>query len=119
MHGTAKLAWLSPKPDVSGGGFVRSRAGGARITLLPLYVENATQWNPGSPEVDPGRSPARLQCVDESQANPVVLNPGNSAFAMTRRKRWGTNAGFSTSMAAPSTEIFRTMQPMTEPPDDT
>src|SRR5450631_344928 len=41
------------------------------------------------------------------------------SLAMTRRKRWGTNAGFSTSMAAPSAEIFRTMQPMTKPPDDT
>src|SRR5216684_9064344 len=43
----------------------------------------------------------------------------DESFAMTRRKRWGTNAGFSTSMAAPSIEIFRTTQPMTEPPDDT
>src|ERR1700720_952893 len=64
MHGAAKSAWLSPKPDVSGGGFVRSRAGGARITLLPLYVENATRWNPGSSGVDL-----------------VILDPGDSAFA--------------------------------------
>ena len=40
-------------------------------------------------------------------------------LAMTRRKRAGTKAGFSTSMAAPSAEIFRTVQLMTEPPDDT
>src|SRR5450756_2419267 len=32
------------------------------------------------------------------------------SFAMTRRKRDGTKAGFSTSMAAPSAEIFRTVQ---------
>ena len=38
---------------------------------------------------------------------------------MTKRKLWGTKAGFSTSMAAPSGEIFRTTQLMTEPPDDT
>lgn len=37
----------------------------------------------------------------------------------TRRKRDGTNAGFSTSMAAPSGEIFRTTQLITEPSADT
>jgi len=40
-------------------------------------------------------------------------------FAITRRKRAGTKAGFSTSMAAPAGEIFRTLQRMTEPPTDT
>ena len=40
-------------------------------------------------------------------------------LAMTRRNRGGTKAGFSISMAAPSSEIFRTMQLITEPPDDT
>ena len=41
------------------------------------------------------------------------------SFAITRRKRCGTKAGFSTSIAAPSGEIFRTTQGMTEPPDET
>jgi hypothetical protein len=39
-------------------------------------------------------------------------------FAITSRKRGGTKAGFSTSMAAPSNEMFRTSQRITEPPDD-
>ena len=33
------------------------------------------------PRIVRGRSGPRLQRVDESQANPVVLDPGNSAFA--------------------------------------
>src|ERR1700756_3641652 len=40
-------------------------------------------------------------------------------LAITRRKRAGTKAGLSTSMAAPSAEMFRTTQLMTEPPTDT
>lgn len=39
--------------------------------------------------------------------------------AITRRKFSGTNAGFATSMAAPSGEMFRTMQLITDPADDT
>ena len=41
------------------------------------------------------------------------------SLTITRRKCGGTKAGFSTSMAAPSGEIFRTMQLMTDPPDET
>src|SRR6476620_4550033 len=41
------------------------------------------------------------------------------SFAITSLKLGGTKAGFSTSMAAPWGEIFRIMQLMTEPPDDT
>lgn len=41
------------------------------------------------------------------------------SFAITRRKLAGTKAGFSTSMAAPSGEIFRTTQLITDPLDDT
>jgi len=41
------------------------------------------------------------------------------SLAITRRKCGGTKAGFSTSMAAPSAEMFRTVQLMTEPPEDT
>jgi hypothetical protein len=41
------------------------------------------------------------------------------SFAITRRKRCGTKAGFGTSIAAPSTEILRITQLMTEPPADT
>jgi hypothetical protein len=41
------------------------------------------------------------------------------SLAITRRKQAGTKAGFSTSMAAPSGEIFRTMQLMIDPADDT
>jgi len=103
MHGAAKSAWLSPKPDVSGGGFVRSKAGGARITVLPLYVENATRWNPGSSGVDPGPvysvstkvRPIRLFWIQATRHSRT-----DQSFAMIRRKRWGTNAGFLTSMAA-------------------
>ena len=42
-----------------------------------------------------------------------------ASFAITRRKCCGTNSGFSISIAAPSGEIFRTTQLITEPPDDT
>src|SRR6185437_13509196 len=38
---------------------------------------------------------------------------------ITRRKRVGTKAGSSMSMAAPSEEMFRTTQLITEPPADT
>jgi hypothetical protein len=41
------------------------------------------------------------------------------SFAITSRKLGGTKAGSSTSMAAPSGEMFRTVQRITEPPDDT
>jgi hypothetical protein len=41
------------------------------------------------------------------------------SFAITSLKLGGTNAGSSTSMAAPSGEMFRTTQLITEPPDDT
>ena len=41
------------------------------------------------------------------------------SFAITRRKCRGTKAGLSTSIAAPSLEMFRTTQGMTEPPDET
>jgi len=40
------------------------------------------------------------------------------SFAITRRKRGGTKAGFSTSMAAPSGDMFRTVQLITKPPDE-
>ncbi|MGX1363533.1 hypothetical protein AB7M46_008590 [Bradyrhizobium elkanii] len=39
--------------------------------------------------------------------------------AITRRNLCGTKAGFSTSMAAPSGEMFTIVQCMTEPPDET
>lgn len=41
------------------------------------------------------------------------------SFAMTRRNCAGTKEGFSTSMAAPCGEIFRTLQLMTDPSDET
>jgi len=41
------------------------------------------------------------------------------SFAITRRKCAGTKEGFSTSIAAPSGEIFRIVQLMTEPADET
>jgi acyl-CoA hydrolase len=76
----------------------------------------------------PADSLVRMQSLrhrSESHANPVFLDPGNPAFVDRgavrhhQAKARGTKAGFSTSMAAPSAEIFRTMQLMTEPPDDT
>lgn len=43
----------------------------------------------------------------------------DESFAMTRRNCAGTKEGFSTSIAAPSREIFRTVQLMTDPSDET
>ena len=69
--------------------------------------------------------PCSRRDLDEGQADTIFLDPGDAAFAnrgifaITRRKCCGTKAGFSTSIAAPSGEIFRTMQHMTEPPDET
>jgi hypothetical protein len=43
----------------------------------------------------------------------------DESLAMTRRNCDGTKEGFSTSIAAPSGEILRTVQLMTDPSDVT
>jgi hypothetical protein len=58
--------------------------------------------------------PIRFFCIQA-----ILHSRTEESFAITSRKHGGTKAGFSTSMAAPSGEMFLTMQLMTEPPDDT
>ena len=59
-------------------------------------------------------TPIRFRCI-----HMTLQSRTEESFAITRRKCAGTKEGFSTSIAAPSGEIFRTMQLMTEPADDT
>ena len=78
------------------------------------------------PWLRPDNVDGSLLRVDERKPDPVLLDPGDAAFMNDGRvvchneaKSLGTKAGFSTSMAAPSGEMLRIMQRITEPPDET
>jgi len=60
-------------------------------------------------------SPIRFFWIQATRHSCTV----EGSFAITKRNCCGTKAGLSTSIAAPSLEMFRTTQGMTEPPDET
>jgi hypothetical protein len=116
--------WLIPEPtapDVADGATNPIAGESARRSI------SATGVNLPPPGQAPAYLGAALSCRAASKVTPIrfcwihtiLHSRTEESLAITRRKCAGTKAGFSTSMAAPSGEMFRTMHLITEPPDDT